>query len=119
MLPDSVSAPLSKSDLIDVAETLQSGLVDAGIIDVTVTGLQSPLIEVIPDESKLRQLNITIQNINTLLSSRSSDAPAGSLGDSGTLVRSIGRAATVQDIRQLPVFTRSDGTSIVLQEVHP
>lgn len=112
-----VSAPLSKSDLIDVAETLQSGLVDAGIIDVTVTGLQSPLIEVIPNESKLRQLNITIQNINTLLSSRSSDAPAGSLGDSGTLVRSIGRAATVQDIRQLPVFTRSDGTSIVLEEV--
>ena len=112
-----VSAPLSKSDLVEVAETLKSGLVGAGVIDVTVTGLQSPIIEVIPDEPKLRQLGITIQNINSLVTSRSTDAPAGKLAETGTLVRSIGRASSAEDIRNLPVFTRADGTSIFLYEI--
>ena len=112
-----VSGPSSKSALFGVAESLRLGLVDAGISDIMIEGgLQNPTLEVIPDEAKLRQLDLTIQNIKDLMVARSSDASVGSLGGE-TSIRSLGRASSVQDISDLPVFTRNDGTTILLGEV--
>ena len=111
-----LSGPLSQSGLVDVAQSLRSGLLDAGITAVNVEGLENPIIEVIPNEAKLRQLNLTIQNIKDLMTARSTDVTLGSLrGD--ILIQSLGRASSVQDINDLPLLTRSDGSTILLGDV--
>ena len=112
-----ISAPLSRSALVDVANQVEAGLLDAGVTEVGLTGVRSPIIEVKPDLAKLQQLDLSIDDINQLLDSRSTNLPAGELADSGTLVRSVGQATSVEAIRALPVFIRRDGTSIELAEV--
>ncbi len=138
-LPDDAEEPITEEfdanfPLISVAiagdvpkETLRSYALSfedqiklvSGVDNIVTSGLGDPVFWVYVDPEKLRQYEITLEQIAAVIDQMNLDLPAGALeqGDAEFLVRIIGRVQEAQDLLTLPVKRNPDGRHVLLRDI--
>lgn len=91
----------------------------AGVDNVVTSGLGDPVFWVYVDPEKLRQYEVTLEQIASVIDQKNLDLPGGSVeqGDSEFLVRVTGRVEAVKDLLYIPVKRNPDGRHILLRDV--
>lgn len=83
-----LSGPVPEETLRRYAREFRDGLLDAGLDQVTMTGYRDREIVIAVDETKLRQLDVTLQDLSNALTPNIDDQPSGSLpGDFNAQIR--------------------------------
>lgn len=138
-LPEDAEEPITKEfdanfPLISVAiagnvpkETLRSFSLSfedqiklvSGVDNVVTSGLGDPVFWVYVDPEKLRQYEITLEQIASVIDQKNLDLPGGAVeqGNAEFLVRVTGRVEKVQDLLTLPVKRNPDGRHILLRDI--
>ncbi|MGO0062742.1 efflux RND transporter permease subunit [Brevibacillus fluminis] len=109
------------------ADQLKSTVVDQmvpflervnGVASVTVSGGLDREIRIQVDKSKMEQFGLTLADINQQLKNQNLDAAGGNVTEGGVTytVRSIGKFASVDDIRNVSIPLKGDG-KIFLKDV--
>lgn len=90
-----------------------------GVDNVVTSGLGDPAFWVYVDPEKLRQYEITLEQIASAIDQKNLDLPGGAVeqGDSEFLVRVTGRIEAVKDLLFIPVKRNPDGRHILLKDV--
>lgn len=90
-----------------------------GVDNVVTSGLGDPVFWVYVDPEKLRQYEITIEQIASVIDQKNLDLPGGAVeqGDSEFLVRVTGRVEAVKDLLNIPVKRNPDGRHILLKDI--
>lgn len=90
----------------------------AGVADVNVLGGLVRSFEVIPDESKLAAVGVTLDQLVTALNRNNRNDGAGRLevGEEAILVRSQGRLENLDDVRRI-VVAEKNGVPITLGDL--
>ena len=91
----------------------------SGVDNIVTSGLGDPAFWVYVDPEKLRQYEITLEQIATVIDQKNLDLPAGALeqGDAEFLVRVTGRVQKAQDLLTIPVKRNPDGRHILLRDI--
>jgi len=90
-----------------------------GVDNVVTSGLGDPVFWVYVDPEKLRQSEITLEQIASAIDQKNLDLPGGAVeqGDAEFLVRVTGRVEEVEDLIYIPVKRNPDGRHILLKDV--
>ncbi len=90
-----------------------------GVDNVVTSGLGDPVFWVYVDPEKLRQYEITLEQIASVIDQKNLDLPGGAVeqGDAEFLVRVTGRVERVQDLLNLPVKSNPNGRHILLKDI--
>jgi len=90
-----------------------------GVDNVVTSGLGDPVFWIKVYPTKLKQYNISIEDIARVVDQKNLDFPAGSFKQQELeyLVRSKGRIQSVGDLNDLPVKTSPTGKHIYLQDI--
>lgn len=90
-----------------------------GVDNVVTSGLGDPVFWVYVDPEKLRQYEITLEQIATVIDQKNLDLPGGAVeqGDAEFLVRVTGRVEKAQDLLSIPVKSNPDGRHILLKDI--
>ncbi|TFG74022.1 MAG: efflux RND transporter permease subunit, partial [Thermodesulfobacteriales bacterium] len=91
----------------------------SGVDNVVTSGLGDPVFWVYVDPEKLRQYEITLEQIASVIDQKNLDLPGGAVeqGDAEYLVRVTGRVEAVKDLLYIPVKRNPDGRHILLKDV--
>ena len=91
----------------------------SGVDNVVTSGLGDPVFWVYVDPEKLRQYEITLEQIASVIEQKNLDLPGGAVeqGDAEFLVRVTGRVEEVQDLLYIPVKRNPDGRHILLKDI--
>ena len=91
----------------------------SGVDNVVTSGLGDPVFWVYVDPEKLRQYEITLEQIASVIDKKNLDLPGGAVeqGDAEFLVRVTGRVEEVKDLLNIPVKRNSDGRHILLKDI--
>ncbi len=91
----------------------------SGVDSVVTSGLGDPVFWIKVNPGKLRQYDITIEDIAATIDKKNLDFPGGSFRqqDLEYLVRSKGRIQTIDDLRDLPVKTSNSGKHIYIKDI--
>lgn len=91
----------------------------SGVDNVVTSGLGDPVFWVYVDPEKLRQYEITLEQIASVIDQKNLDLPGGAVeqGDAEYLVRVTGRVEAVKDLLYIPVKRNPDGKHILLKDV--
>lgn len=103
--------------LVDV--TLKNQLLSVpGVSQVTVYGGEERQEQVLVDPQRLRELNLSLNDVTAAAAGANANAPGGFLvgGGQELLVRGIGQIQSIEDLQQSVVTVR-DGKAILLQDV--
>lgn len=111
---------LSEDEIKQWAETIEDDLRDLdGVALVSLRGVRDYQISVEADESALRQYNVSLETLATLINQTSQDIPAGTIesarGDITLKVQE--RRYDADAFGNIPVKTLDDGTSLLLRDV--
>ena len=90
-----------------------------GVDNVVTSGLGDPVFWVYVDPEKLRQSEISLEQIASAIDQKNLDLPGGAVeqGDAEFLVRVTGRVEEVDDLIYIPVKRNPDGRHILLKDV--
>jgi len=90
-----------------------------GVDNVVTSGLGDPVFWVYVDPEKLRQSEISLEQIASAIDQKNLDLPGGAVeqGDAEFLVRVTGRVEEADDLFYLPVKRNPDGRHILLKDV--
>jgi len=90
-----------------------------GVDNVVTSGLGDPVFWVYVDPEKLRQYEVTLEQIASVIDQKNLDLPGGAIeqGDSEFLVRVTGRVEAVKDLLYIPVKRNPDGRHILLKDI--
>ncbi len=102
------------------AESVRDELLELpSVTSIELFGTRPYEISVEVNKAKLRQYNLTLQEVATAIRRSSLDLPAGSLQtDSGNiLLRTEGQAYRQHDFEQVPLRSNADGTRLVLSDI--
>lgn len=90
-----------------------------GVDNVVTSGLGDPVFWVYVDPEKLRQSEISLEQIASAIDQKNLDLPGGAVeqGDAEFLVRVTGRVEEVEDLIYIPVKRNPDGRHILLKDV--
>nr|NIT14636.1 hypothetical protein [Candidatus Dadabacteria bacterium] len=91
----------------------------SGVDSVVTSGLGDPVFWIRVNPGKLRQYNISIEDIASTIDKKNLDYPGGSFKqqDLEYLVRSKGRIQSVDDIEDLPIKTSLSGKHIYIKDI--
>lgn len=102
-----------------VAVTVQNQILAVpGVAQVTIYGGEERQEQILVDPEKLRDLNVSLNEVTAAAAGASSNAPGGFLvgGGQELLVRGLGQVQSIADLRQSVVKVR-DGQPILLQDI--
>jgi len=90
-----------------------------GVDSVITSGLGDPVFWVYVDPDKLRQYNLSLEQVETAINQKNLDLPGGSVeqGDAEFLVRVTGRVQQVEDLVNIPIKRSSEGRHILLRDI--
>lgn len=91
----------------------------SGVDNVVTSGLGDPVFWLYVDPEKVRQYEITLKQIASVIDQKNLDLPGGAVeqGDAEYLVRVTGRVEEVGDLLNIPVKRNPDGRHILLKDV--
>ncbi len=115
-----LSGDVSKETLRNYAIELRDDLkLITGVDNVLASGLGDPTFWVYIDPLKLRQYDVSLEQISNAIKQKNLDLPAGAIGqgDSEFLVRTTGRIQEVGDLLNIPVRQNPQGRHILLRDV--
>ncbi len=113
-----ISGPFPEATLRFYAREIRDGLLDAGVDRVTFTGYRDREINIVVDEQKLRQLDLTTAEIAQAISQNTADRPSGSVeGDLQAQIRALAAEIGVNELAQLELKTTSQGDKLLLGDV--
>ena len=115
-----ISADVSLDTLRELTETVRDRLLQhPGITQLELENVRSREISVEISQQKLRELNLTLQSVSSLISQSSIELPGGSMRtESGEiLVRVTDRRELGREFARIPIITASDGTKLLLEDI--
>ncbi|AVX05511.1 efflux RND transporter permease subunit [Maritalea myrionectae] len=113
-----ISGPFPEATLRFYAREIRDGLLDAGVDRVTFTGYRDREINIIVDDQKLRQLDLTTAEIAQTISQNTADRPSGSVeGDLQAQIRALAAEIGVNELAKLELKTTSQGDKLLLGDV--
>ncbi|MFC3031910.1 efflux RND transporter permease subunit [Pseudoalteromonas fenneropenaei] len=115
-----LSGPLQERELRTLAEQLRDDLLrEGGITQVSLEGVRNYEIAINVSQDALRQYNLTLGQISSLISNSSQDISAGNVKTEGgeILLRSKGQAYQKQDFAKIIIKTAADGSLIRLGDI--
>ena len=114
-----ISGPFSEKTLKFFARQMRDVLINLGLANVEFEGARDQEIWIEIPSDNLRELNLSLQEISSSLSSSSIDIPSGSINSGGVSrqIRSDQLARTPSDLRQIEIISRSSGEKLYLGDV--
>ena len=114
-----ISGPFSEKTLKFFARQMRDDLINLGLANVEFEGARDQEIWIEIPSDNLRELNLSLQEISSSLSSSSIDIPSGSINSGGVSrqIRSDQLARTPSDLRQIEIISRSSGEKLYLGDV--
>ncbi len=106
--------------LRSTAEKIRDDLLDTDDISLaSLVGVRDYEIAIEVSEESLRKFNISFDQVAAAVKAGSLDLPGGKIKTKGGefLVRAKGKLYTGEEFEQIPVITKSDGTTIFLSNV--
>ena len=90
-----------------------------GVSDVITSGLGDPAFWVYVDPDKLRQYDVSLEEVSAVINQKNLDLPGGAVeqGASEILVRVTGRVQKVEDLLSIPVKRSGVGRHILLKDI--
>lgn len=120
VLTVAVTAPYSEREIREFAENVRDDLLDLeGVTQVDLDGIRDYEIAVELSQDRLRQYNLTIQDVSNAIANSSTDISAGNLRSSGgdVLIRSKGQAYRQDEFEGIAIKTTTDGSIIRLGDI--
>ena len=113
-----LSGPFSEQTLKKFAKQLRDGLLAAGIDRVTLDGARDEEIWVQVNESDLRRLDLTLDQISQRVRQSTQDLPAGRLeGDVEIQLRAKSDRKTPETIREIEIKSLETGEKVFLKNI--
>ena len=115
-----VAAPVSRSVLRELAEQVRDRLLQSpGITQVQMLNVRRYEIAVEISQQKLRELNLTLEQVASIIRRSSLELPGGGIKTKGgeILVRVKDRRDLGREFAQIPIVATSDGTRLRLGDI--
>lgn len=113
-----LSGPFPEQTLRGFAREIRDGLLDAGLDQVTFTGYREREITISVDEARLRQLDLTLDDLSRALLPNIVDRPSGSLpGDFEAQIRALAREVSVSQIAATEIKSLPTGETLTFGDV--
>lgn len=116
-----VTASIPQTELYDIIENkIKPSLSKVkGVAQVSLQGGQAREIQVNIDEDRLATVGVSILQVSQAIQSSNLDFPTGKVknDDSQTLIRLNGKFNSLEQLRDLAVVTRPDGSTVRLHEI--
>lgn len=115
-----ISGEQSEMEIRQKAETLRDQLLNiSGITQVELDGIRDYEISLSISDAKLRQYNLSLNQVATAIRSYSQDISAGNLRTDGgdILLRSRGQAYVSSDFANIPIIQTADGGVVHLRDL--
>ncbi len=114
----SISGPFSESALKAIAKTIRDDLLEKGIDKITLFGARDEELWVEVSEQVLRQYELTLNDIATIIRNNSKDVPLGTMG--GTYerqLRSLEQKSNAAAIGKLEIKALPNGEKVYLRDI--
>jgi len=114
-----ISGPFSEKTLKFYARQIRDDLISLGLANVEFEGARDSEIWVEISSDNLRELDLTIGQVSSKLSSSSIDLPSGSINSGGVLrqIRSDRLARSPSELRNIEVVSKSSGEKVYLSDI--
>ncbi len=114
-----LSGPFAESALKVFARRIRDGLLERGLERVTMLGLRDSEIWVELTEDRLRQLDMTVNDVAQRIRESSLDLPAGSIETARVTrqIRSETMARSAREVGAIEVLARPGGEALLLRDV--
>jgi len=113
-----ISGPFPEGALRQYAREIRDGLLDAGLDQVEFTGYRDREIVVSIDEARLRQLDLTLDDLSAALTPNIADRPSGSLsGDFEAQIRAAAETVSVSAIADTEIKSLPTGEVLTFGDV--
>ena len=116
----SIAADVPRNVLRQYAIRLRDTLkLVPGVGTIYTSGLQDPVFWVRIDPLKLRQFNLSLEQVARVIRMKNLDLPGGSYeqGEMEYLIRTRGRILSPDDILSIPVRPNPDGSHIYIRDI--
>lgn len=120
VLTVTIAGDYSEAEIREYAERIRDDMLRIpGITQLELTGVRNYEITISVDQDKLRQYNLTLNDISQSVGNSSLDISAGNLRSSGgdILLRSKGQAYHKDEFASIVVKNNADGSIIHLEDV--
>ncbi|MEN7973541.1 MAG: efflux RND transporter permease subunit, partial [Verrucomicrobiota bacterium] len=115
-----VAADVSEGVLRELAEQVRDRLLQSGgVTQIELSNVRNHEIAAEISQDKLRELNLSLQNVADIIARSSLELPGGGMKTSGgeILVRVKDRRDFGRDFAQIPIVTAPDGTRLLLEDI--
>jgi multidrug efflux pump subunit AcrB len=114
-----ISGPETMAALRHISRRFERDLLNRGIARITIFGLPEQEIAIQIPMARLVELNLSLNQIASLIGSQSLDLPAGTLGRSevGRRIRSLDQRRTIHGFENLPIKSDDKGRIIHLRDI--
>lgn len=115
-----VAADVSETVLRELTEQTRDRLLTSdGITQVDLSNVRNYEMSIEIPQEKLRELNLTLQDVSQILAGSSVELPGGGLKTSSgeILVRVMDRRDLGREFARIPIVTAPDGTQLLLEDI--
>jgi len=113
-----ISGPVPESTLRSYALEIRDGLLDVGVDKVDLIGYRDKEIELKLNENKLRQLDVTFNDISRALLPNITDRPSGSLsGDFDAQIRAVAPDVSARTIADAKFRSSPNGEFLTFGDI--
>ena len=114
-----ISGPFSEQTLKFYARQIRDDLISLGLANVEFQGVRDSEIWVEISSDNLRELDLTLGQVSSELSSSSIDLPSGSINSGGVSrqIRSDRLARSPNELRDIEVVSKSSGEKVYLSDI--
>ena len=113
-----ISGPFPEETLRRFAREIRDGLLAEGLDQVSMTGYRNREIVAEVDETKLRQLDLTLSDIANALSPNIDDRPSGTLpGDFDAQIRAVAPEVSAPQIAGAEIKSTPSGEALTLGDI--
>ena len=114
-----ITGPENLDELSPIVKNIERELLDRGIANITITGLPEEEIAIQVPSAKLRELDLSLDQIAQRIAGGSRDLPAGTIGrdEAARQLRALEQRRDEAGFASLPVVTDEVGRYLTLGEI--
>ncbi|MDF7801623.1 efflux RND transporter permease subunit [Pontiellaceae bacterium B1224] len=115
-----VSADVSETVLRELTEQTRDALLASkGVTQLELSNVRSYEIAIEIPQAKLRELNLSLQDVSDIISRSSVELPGGGMKTTSgeILVRVKDRRDLGREFENIPIITTTDGTRVLLEDI--
>ncbi len=115
-----VAADVSENVLRELTEQVRDKLLQSGgITQIELSNVRNYEIAIEVPQDKLRELNLSLQDVSDIISRSSVELPGGGMKTTGgeILVRVKDRRDLGREFARIPIVTAPDGTQLLLEDI--